>query len=302
MRKMRGGGDFRIFLVCFDTPTVSTHQEFLQNIRKIGGTSGSLHRTRGILDTTFRSSLVGSLCYYPGNGDFYFCGYKHFKPESGSRNGIVRKIICKLCGIQEDSDCGAKFLSRFSSMPGGILEYVERPHPNNHIDSEIIGIKSENVECCIRLNNPKLSSSLELSFFKPHRVINRSLKWNSDGEKKYDHTGNQATEVIADKTTTENISICKFKSKLPTLDNSDFFKLLDIKEYATDPLASVFLDDYTPYVVETAKFGARTYNNDYYSAIRHGNMIGFARKVWNLPNWTKYRNYDDEFGGPPDRQ
>ena len=226
--------------------------------------------------------LVGTLCYYPGNSDFYFCGYDKFLLKSTTtKNDIVHKIICQLCGIAEDSPAGVLLKAKLHGEKGGILEYGEQKTDDYTTDT--FGKQpGDSVEYCIRLNNPRLTSKLKLSFLQPHHKISQAAKRKSDGEFKYDDHGNRIYEVYSDKTTVENVPICEIDSKPSTLDGSDFFKLLDVGT------ASVFLDDYTN-VRGSDNLGSRSLTNNYESAITNGRaMFNFVRNHWANKEWTKF--------------
>ena len=277
MRKMRGGGDFRIFMVCFDKPTVSTHECISKTM-----VSGNLD---GVSFFKRSRTLVGTLCYYPGNSDFYFCGYNEFSPISTiTKYDIVHKIICQLCGIAEDSPAGVALKTRLNGTEGGILEFDEKK-TDNYTTKRIGKQPNDLVDYCIRLNNPRFMPKLELSFLQRHREITRIPKTKSDGEIKTDIHNNVIYDVY-DKTTADNVPICKIDSKPPILDSADFFKLLDIGN------ASVFLDEYTPYVDGAETLDSRA--KPKISAIDNGRgMFNFVRNNWVNDRWTKYKNKDN---------
>ena len=87
------------------------------------------------------STLVGTICYYPKNGEFYFCGYDTFpvkhltinrltnhtereeEIEINKRNRMmVFKIICKLCGITEKSNEYTKLLAQIEDINGIFID------------------------------------------------------------------------------------------------------------------------------------------------------------------------------------
>ena len=127
---------------------------------------------------------------------------------------------------------------------------------------------------------------LELSFLQRHREITKIPKTKSEGEIKTDIHGDVSYDKY-DKTTADNVPICKIDSKPPILASADFFKLLDIGDDT-----SVFLDEYTLYVDGAEKLDSRAKPN--ISAINDGRgMFIFARNNWVKDGWTKYKNKDN---------
>jgi hypothetical protein len=119
VKQMGGGDDFRIFMVyCVKKPSLECP------------------------DRMNRSNLVGTICYYPKNGEFYFCGYdtfpvKHIASHANSlaikhdekevelnkRNRMmVFKIICKLCGITEGSNEYKMLLEQIEDKDGIFID------------------------------------------------------------------------------------------------------------------------------------------------------------------------------------
>ncbi len=123
-----GMNDIGIYVVCYDTPYVTQMSE---------------------LSKDMANTLVGTLCYYPWNHEFYFCAYKGFK--SSQKTDIVHKIICNLCGISEDSEEGQALKTKLSAS-----------NPDD--------MKNEAIEYCIRLKSRMFEEGgggkFELIFFQ----------------------------------------------------------------------------------------------------------------------------------------
>ena len=173
-----------------------------------------------------------------------------------------------------------------NGQPGGILESDEKT--DNNTIKRIGKQPNDLVEYCIRLNNPRIMTKLELSFLQRHRKITKIPKRESDGEFKTGTHGEVIYDVY-DNTTADNVPICKIDSKPPILASDDFFKLLDIGDGT-----SVFLDEYTPYVDGAETLDSRA--KPTIGAINDGRgMFNFVVKQWGQPGWTKYRNRDPQF-------
>ena len=112
MREMRGGAvDFRMFEVHF----------------------GKMNGDDDLTQPEFRNAntLIGTLCYYPKDGDFYFCVY-----DSATSHVMMISIfyaICRLCGIEPTSETTANLIILFKK------QLYDKTHPFyfNEIEEEL---------------------------------------------------------------------------------------------------------------------------------------------------------------------
>ena len=163
--KQRGGGerdDFRIFMVyCVKKSLL------------------------GCPDNMNRSTLVGTICYYPNNSDFYFFGFNTFEVKhnelknKGNKNEsyaeiierykrnrmMVFDIICKICGITKESDQGIELRKKIDDKDGIFRdERNSKQYTSTQFGSENYGTRYyvNNILYCLRLNT---ILSPTLSFF-----------------------------------------------------------------------------------------------------------------------------------------
>jgi len=149
MRKMRGGGDeYRIYMVYY-----GNIESLTKNV-KWGYTDG----------------LLGTLCYYPERGDWYFCGYKNIGIP------LINKIICKLCDIAITSEEGKtlKAVTNGTGVkldeetglltgPNPLLDAINNPFGDTEHRYGFRLCEGRGVYCCFILNNKRVGC-VELSF------------------------------------------------------------------------------------------------------------------------------------------
>jgi hypothetical protein len=109
MREMKGGAvNFRMFEVHF----------------------GKMNGDDDLTQPEFRNAntLIGTLCYYPKDGDFYFCVY-----DSATSHVTMISIfhaICRLCGIDPTSETTANLIIPFKK------KLNEETHPFHGFESK----------------------------------------------------------------------------------------------------------------------------------------------------------------------
>jgi hypothetical protein len=131
-----------------------------------------------------RSTLVGTICYYPNNSDFYFFGFDTFEVKHNElkskgnqhesyaeiikryeRNReMVFDIICKICGITEESGQGKELRKKIDDKDGIFRdERKSKQYTSNQYGSENHGTRYyvNNILYCLRLNTiPLLKPTL----------------------------------------------------------------------------------------------------------------------------------------------
>jgi hypothetical protein len=160
MREMRGGGDeYKIYMVYY----------------------GNIASLTTNVKWGYKPGLLGTLCYYPVRGDWYFCGYNDINMV------LINKIICKLCDIVTTSAEGKK-LKAVTNGDGVKLDeetgLLMGPNPlkdglNNPFGSteHRYGYRlgeGAGVYCCFILNNQRVGC-VELSFVSCEQDI--EIEW-----------------------------------------------------------------------------------------------------------------------------
>ena len=228
MKQMGGGDDdFRIFMVyCVKTP-------FLECPGRMN-----------------RSTLVGTICYYPNNSDFYFFGSDTFDvdvskdrsstSESISNRNMVFKIICTLCGIEEGRKQGIKLRAACDDPEGIFIKTTTSFDWGRERSGIIYYVK--NIRYCLRLNTIRfLSPSLEFITYS------RDVYDGHTGASKKDYVGPSQGEPKFSK-----IDICNLDKKPDTLSNNKPHTLLDDGD-------NVVLLDEVPPDKNFTNFGTRGY-------------------------------------------
>jgi hypothetical protein len=149
MREMRGGGDeYRIYMVYHGK------LELLTKNVKWGYTDG----------------LLGTLCYYPKRGDWYFCGYTNIGIP------LINKIICKLCDIVTTSNEGQTLRKATLVMngPNPLFDDVQNPYGDTENRYGFRLCEGRGVFCCFILNNKRVGC-VELSFVSCEQDID--IEW-----------------------------------------------------------------------------------------------------------------------------
>ena len=128
MREMKGGAvNFRMFEVHF------------------GKMNGDLKTNP---ESRNSQTLLGTLCYYPEDGDFYFCIYDSAIPHINFES--ILYAIYKLCGIAPDSEPGKALSARFGierrqgSSPNTIINVIkdmsrDEKHPFHYFNFVVFG-------------------------------------------------------------------------------------------------------------------------------------------------------------------
>jgi hypothetical protein len=195
-----------------------------------------------------KSTLVGTICYYPNNSDFYFFGSNTFDvdvskdgsstSESISNRNMVFKIICKLCGIEEGRKQGIKLRAACDDPEGIFIKTTTSFNWGRERFGIIYYVK--NIRYCLRLNTIRfLSPSLE--FIKYSRDVYDG-KWKQKG--KASALPSEGNPEFS------SIDICKLDKKPNTLSNVEPQKLLD------DGDNVVLLDEFKSADI---KYGTRGY-------------------------------------------
>lgn len=247
-------------------------------------------------DRMNRSTLVGTICYYPKNGEFYFCGYDTFPVkhltinllsnhtkediEINKRNRMmVFKIICKLCGITENSNEYTKLLAQIEDINGIFIDMAiftdakkqqkirYGPHEfGKLIDFGKVGelvipyLFDKYVRYCIKLSSRVLMSKMTLKWIK--YIV----------EVVYNPKNRVDIHITDSKRKTEEIEICTLEKKPTTLDilESTPVPLFDDGENAVliNALTEEELKNAKLYADKADKFG---YPGEVFS---HFGMIG----------------------------
>ena len=205
--RQRGGGDddFRIFMVyCVKTPFLKC--------------PGHMNR----------STLVGTICYYPNNSDFYFFGSNTFDvkvaengsstTESISNRNMVFKIICKLCGIEEGSKQGKALRAACDNYEGIFIDKSKETTWGRERFG-IIRYADKNIRYCLRLNTITVMT-----------MASRSLEFIKYSRDSYDgHTGESKKDYVGPSEGTpkfSSIDICNLDKKPDKLPDGKLQTLL----------------------------------------------------------------------------
>jgi len=231
--KQRGGGDdFRIFMVyCVKTP-------FLECPGRMN-----------------RSTLVGTICYYPNNSEFYFCGYDTFPvkhiprdPEANKSNRMmVFKIICNLCSITERTTEYEELLKQIEDIDGIFIDKFSledtRYGPSEFgklidsglIDSLTAGKKivhpylyDKHVKYCIKLTS-RILQKMTLKWIKYIVEVVSNPKHTVD------------IPITLSERKTKEIDICTLSTKPQTL--ADISKQVQVPVVNNKPSITLFQDD-----------------------------------------------------------
>ena len=198
-----------------------------------------------------KSTLVGTICYYPNNSDFYFFGFDTFvvkvptptyanksqedkNIEEGPRRNrdMVFEIICKLCGITEDSEQGLKLHTECENFYG---IFIDTQKPGNNRSGKSFGILYgttnyvKNIRYCLRLDTSRLPGSKpSLQFIKFSRKTVALSKTGSE----YSLNLNRGVSELPTGSKMEgedfeDIDICKLDSEPTKLSDDTLQTLLE---------------------------------------------------------------------------
>jgi hypothetical protein len=201
------------------------------------------------------SNLVGTICYYPKNGEFYFCGYDTFpvkhNPKDSQANKsnrmMVFKIICNLCSITEGTTEYDELLKQIEDIDGIFIDKFSldgtRYGPSEFgklIDSGLIDaltggekivhpyLYDKHVKYCIKLTSG-IFNQMTLKWIKYIVEVVSNPKHTVD-----------IPITLSDRTTKE-IKICTLSTKPQTL--ADISKQVQVPVVNNKPSITLFQDD-----------------------------------------------------------
>jgi hypothetical protein len=183
-------------------------------------------------------TLVGTICYYPNNSDFYFFGSNTFdvdvfsdssgKPESISNRNMVFKIICTLCGIEEGSTQGNQLRAACDDHSGIFINTTKKIDGGN----TRLGIIKfvNNIRYCLRLDTSKLFGKPTLQYIKFSQDHYDAKTYQPIVYDDDDVSGSEEAEHIDawdDKPVFKMIDICKLDKEPDKIPEKPDNKLLE---------------------------------------------------------------------------
>ena len=208
-----------------------------------------------------RSNLVGTICYYPNNSDFYFFGFDTFdvkvptptfanktpevkkieKGQSDNRD-MVFKIICNLCGITSNSTEGTQLQGACENFNGIFINNQKSVDYHGKSVGILYGITNyvKNIRYCLRLDTSRiLLAKPNLQFIKFSRKTSALSKNGSNYDDDDSMVSRLPTGSVVEGDDFDNIDICKLVSEPKKLPVDKTQTLLD------DGVNVVLLDELT---------------------------------------------------------